>query len=96
MSTLLWVFEHWWVVAYVAAIVGAWWFLGWRGAVAVATLGAGYWAYRQGQLSEEREQARKRYEAQKVRKESDDEIDRLDPDDINNRLDRWMRDDKPR
>lgn len=92
MNTIWWVLENWWLLAVLAAIGAGWWFAGWRGALAIATLGVGWLGYRQGRADIERKYARERYEAQRARKESDDEIAKLEPDAVDEHLDKWLRD----
>lgn len=92
--------DYWWLVPLVGAAVVAYRFLGWRGLLAVATLGLLGGLYTKGRRDErdrlERLDQAERLEAIKDRKASDDAVKKLDPDTRRNDLRGWVPDDPPR
>lgn len=88
LSAIWWLLEHWWLLAYVAFVLAAYVAGGWRLALAVGSLGAGYRVYQHGREKgraeiERQEQARRDY-----LEESYDKISSrpLDPGDAYRRL----------
>lgn len=70
------------------------WGLGIAGAFVVALFLA-FWRGRAAGIQHiEAEQTRHRLESMRQRKEIDDEVDRLGGDDVDSRLNRWLRDDE--
>lgn len=96
ISLAWWLFEHWWLVLWVVAVVVAYTIGGWRLALAVGTLGVGAASYAAGRkhadAAAQHKQEQERAEAQRLRKETDDEISSLDDGAVRDRLDKWMRD----
>lgn len=92
--------EYWWLVPLAGAAVVAYRFLGWRGLAAVATLGLAGGLYTKGKRDERDRLARldaaQRAQAVKDRKESDDEVAKLDPNSRRDDLRGWVSDDDPR
>lgn len=91
------ILDYWWLVPLVALAAGAYRLFGWRGLVAVATLGAAGGIYTKGRTDQRAEADRA---AQKARAEAlakrgkiDAEISNLSPDARADRLAKWMRDD---
>ncbi len=96
ISIAWWLFEHWWLVLWVVATAVAYTIGGWRLALAIGTLGASSAAYAAGRAAADRansqKQEKERAEAQRLRKETDDEISSLDDAAVRDRLGKWMRD----
>lgn len=89
--------DYWWLAPLAGAAFVAYRFLGWRGLLAVVTLGLVGGVYTKGKQDErehhEREQREREEKARATRAEVDSEVARLDPADKRKRLDGWMRDD---
>ncbi|MDI7862521.1 hypothetical protein MRS76_11170 [Rhizobiaceae bacterium n13] len=64
------------------------------GAALVALVVVYATAKKEGRNSALANQARQRADAMRAKKESDDEVDTLSPDDVDRELGRWMRDQK--
>lgn len=77
---------------YAVLIIVAWRALGWRGALAVATLGVAHYAYNQGRKREAQRYDERNQAAKDTRSETDREVNSLDDDAVRDRLSRWMRD----
>jgi hypothetical protein len=90
----------WWLAPLVGAAVVAYRFLGWRGLLAVATLGLAGGLYTKGRQDErqraEQQAKADRLEAIKDRKASDDAVNKLDPNTRRDDLRGWVSDDDPR
>lgn len=88
IGALWWVIEHWWLVVWIAALVAAWRFGGWRLAAAVATLGLAWRLYATGREHGRREIERRERKRRQELEERYDEIDGRprDPDDAYDRL----------
>ena len=100
MDLLKLIGDFWWLAPLAGAGLLAYKFLGWRGLVAVATLGAAGGLYTKGKRDEraalERKATADRLKAIEDRKDVDDEVSALDPDDRRDRLSGWVSNDKPR
>ena len=85
-----------WLAPLVGAGVVAYRLAGWRGVVAVATLGLAWGLYRKGRDDEkakrEHKDAKARSEALERRESVDNEIAKLNPDSRAKRLNPWLRD----
>jgi hypothetical protein len=90
--------DYWWTVPLAGAALVVYRYTGWRGLLAVLTLGLAKGLWTEGRRHEraKAEQAaeRRRLEATATRKRVDDDVANLNPDDRRKRLDRWMRDDQ--
>lgn len=89
--------DYWWVVPLAGAALVVYRFTGWRGLVAVATIGLAGGLWTEGRRHE-RAKAEQAAEAKRLRSEQDrskldEEISKLDPASKSKRLNRWMRDD---
>lgn len=100
MDLLRLVSDFWWLAPLAGAGLVAYKFLGWRGLLAVATLGAAGGLYTKGKRDErerlERLDQAERLQSIKDRKDVDDEVSKLDPDQRRDNLSGWVSDDKPR
>lgn len=90
--------DFWWVIPLAGGAFAAYRLLGWRGLLAVVTLGglggvytAGKRAERARQAAEAAEQDRR---AMEVRHGVDNKVAGMDPDTKRNELSKWMRDGK--
>lgn len=88
LSVIWWLLEHWWLVAWVAAVAVAYVIGGWRLALAVATLGAAARVYTKGRRDGAAEIERRDQRHREHLQEQYDEIDNRprDPDDAYRRL----------
>jgi len=89
------ILDYYWVVPLVGVGLVAYKFLGWRGLIAVATLGAAGGLYTKGRTDQRKETERAaqaaRSRAIEQRAQVDAEVSAMDPDTKRNRLDKWMR-----
>lgn len=91
------ILDWWWLAPLVGVAAVAYKFLGWRGLLAVLTLGLAKGIYTKGREAE-RERLQRMREAERLAaKEDRDYIDakvkELDPDGLRNELGKWVRDD---
>jgi hypothetical protein len=90
--------DYWWTVPLVGMSLVVYRFVGWRGLLAVLSLGlaGGLWTEGRRHERNKAEQAaqRRHLEALESRKRVDDDVANLSPGDRRKRLDKWMRDDK--
>lgn len=90
--------DYWWLVPLAGAGLVVYRYAGWRGLLAVLSLGlaGGLWTEGRRHERAKAEQAaeRRRLEAIATRKRVDDDVADLSPDDRRKRLDKWLRDDK--
>lgn len=95
-----WITDFWWLVPLVGAGLVAYRFLGWRGLLAVVTLGLAGGLYTKGKRDErdrlERLEQAERLQSIKDRKAVDDDVTNLDPDKRRDDLGKWVSDDPPR
>lgn len=91
---------YWWLAPIVGMALVAYRFLGWRGLVAVLTLGGAAGLYRKGRTDEaarrERDEAEARSRAIKERQAIDDEVSQMDDPELDRDLAEWMRDNPKR
>lgn len=92
--------DWWWLAPLAGAGLVAYRLFGWRGLLAIVTLGAASGLYTKGKRDErdrlERLNQAERLRAVKDRKAVNDEINSLDPDSVRDRLSDWVPDDPPR
>lgn len=88
--------DYWWIVPLVGIGVVAYRFLGWRGLLAVVTLGGLGGVYTKGKRDEranhEREQAERDAKAKGIRRDVEDSIKERSLSDKRDDLSKWMRD----
>ena len=87
---------YWWCLPLAGAALVAYRLLGWRGVVAVASLGLAGGLYRKGaedqRLEAERQAEARRLQSIKDRQHVDEDVKALSPVDVGKRLNPWMRD----
>lgn len=89
--------DYWWLAPLAGVGFVAYRFLGWRGLLAVVTLGLAGGIYTKGKTDErdrnERDQQDREAKARATRQEVENDIAKRDPDVRRNDLNKWLRDD---
>lgn len=88
MHTLNLIFEYWWLALWLAAVIIAFVYGGWRLAAAVATLGIAHLAFSEGAKRAEASRKARDREMEKRLDRDYDQIDQrgIDRDDVSKRL----------